>query len=76
MKFNSVLSDVGVNSTGALQGCVSSPFLFTLYTNDWISQQSNLIIMTFLDDTVLLHLLTRDCSTDVEGFVDWCDNHY
>lgn len=37
--------------------------------------------MKFLDDTVLLHRLTRDCSIDVyksavEGFADWCDNHY
>lgn len=37
--------------------------------------------MKFLDDTVLLHLLTIDCSIDdykaaVEGFVGWCDDHY
>lgn len=34
VKFDSVLSDVAVSSTGAPQGCVSSPFLFTLYTDD------------------------------------------
>lgn len=81
VKFNSVLSDVAVNSTGAPQGCVSSPLLFTLYTNDCISQQSNQLILKFSDDTVLLHLLTRDCSIDddraaIESFVGWCDNHY
>ena len=34
VKFNSALSDLAVCSTGAPQGCVSSPFLYTLYTND------------------------------------------
>lgn len=76
MKFNSVLSDVAVNSTGAPQGCVSSPLLFTLYTNDCISQQLNQFILNSL-----LHLLIRDCSIDdykaaIESFVGWCDNHY
>jgi len=63
VKVNSVLSDVAVNSTGAPQGCASSPFLFTVYTNDCISQQSNQFIIKFSDDTVLLQLLTRDCAS-------------
>lgn len=76
-----MLSDVAVNSTGAPQGCVSSPLLFTLYTNDCISQQSNQFIIKFSDDTVILQLLTRDCSIDdykaaIEVFVGWCDDHY
>lgn len=33
VKFNSVLSNTSICSTGAPQGCVSSPFLLTLYIN-------------------------------------------
>lgn len=80
MKINSVLSDVAVSSTGAPQGCVRSPFLFTLYANDCVSQQSNQFILKFSDDTILLHLSTRHCRINdykatVGGFVAWCDDH-
>lgn len=34
VKFNSVFSNLSISSTGAPQGCVSSPLLFILYTND------------------------------------------
>lgn len=80
VKFNSVLSDIVVSNTGTPQGCVSSPFLFTLYTNDCVSQQADQFILKFSDDTVLLQLMTADCTIDykaaVDVFVNWCDDHH
>ncbi len=37
VKINDTLSDVKSISIGAPQGCVCSPILFTLYTNDCFS---------------------------------------
>jgi len=80
VKFNSSLSDIALCSIGAPQGCVSSPFLFTLYTNDCISHEPNQYIVKFSDDTVLLSLLNKESSlyvhqVAVDRFVGWCDSH-
>ncbi|XDV36635.1 hypothetical protein PO909_006381 [Leuciscus waleckii] len=80
VKFNSSLSDSAVCSTGAPQGCVSSPLLFTLYTNDCITFEPNQYIVKFSDDTVLLSLLTKGNNINIhqvaiDKFVDWCDSH-
>ncbi|KAK0141045.1 RNA-directed DNA polymerase from mobile element jockey [Merluccius polli] len=78
VKFNSALSDLAVCSTGAPQGCVSSPFLFTLYTNDCVSSEPNQFTVKFSDDTVILSLLTKHTNLSVhqlavDKFVNWCD---
>ena len=81
VRFNSVMSDSAVSSTGAPQGTVSSSLLFTLYTNDCVSSQPNQCIVKFSDDTVILSLLTSEGNisshtTGVDRFVTWCDEHY
>ena len=80
VKFNSALSDLAVCSTGAPQGCVSSPFLFTLYTNDCVSSEPNQFTVKFSDDTVILSLHTKHTNLSVhqlavDKFVNWCDAH-
>ncbi len=80
VRFNSALSDIAVCWTGVPQGCVSSPFLFTVYTNDCVSVEPNQYIVTFSDDTVLLSLLTENSNLNthyaaVENLVVWCDAH-
>ena len=66
--MNDTMSSVKVVSTGTPQGCVLSPMLYILYTND--------CLIKFSDDTALLGLLFNE-ETDhgpvVEDFVDWCD---
>ena len=37
------------------QGCVSSPFLFTLYTNDCVSSQPIKFVVKFSDDNVIFY---------------------
>lgn len=81
VRLNGSLSAVKTSSTGVPQGAVSSPILFTLYTNDCRSTHQNNKIMKFSDDTIILSLLTVDtCPSvyfkEVASFHSWCeDNH-
>ena len=77
VKVNSTLSETQHISTGAPQGCVSSPVLFIIYTNDLRNQYPNNHIIKFSDDTVILSLLkTPDISLyeqEIVRTVEWCD---
>ncbi len=44
-------------STGAPQGCVLSPLLFSLYTNDCMSKDPSVKLLKFADDTKLIGLI-------------------
>lgn len=57
VKVNLTLFDVQVISTGAPQGCVSAPLVFTLCTNGCRNQYTNNYIIKFSDDTAILSLL-------------------
>jgi len=55
---NSIFSDLRYTSIGSPQGCVLSPLLFILYTDECRSTQPNCHLIKFADDTVLLSLLS------------------
>ena len=65
-------------NTGTPQGCVLSPLLYSLFTNDCVSQHSlQLVILT--DDTTLERLVTNSDDTEyrhkVNRLVSYCDNN-
>jgi hypothetical protein len=80
VKFSNVTSDCIVTNTGAPQGCVLSPLLFTLYTSDCYNKFENCTIMKYADDTVIIdNIINNDESKyklQVEEFVKWCDMNY
>jgi len=67
-------SSIMIN-TGAPQGCVLSPVLFTTYTNDCVSQHPDCSLVKFADDSSLVALLQDSDNIyheEVEKLTDWC----
>ncbi|KAG5264795.1 hypothetical protein AALO_G00258100 [Alosa alosa] len=76
---NNISSSITL-STGAPQGCVLSPLLFTLLTHDCTATYSNNHIVKFADDTTLVGLITKGDETqyrlEVNLLTTWCrDNN-
>ena len=61
-------------STEAPQGCVLSPFVYTIYTNSCRSAYSNNHYFKYAQDTALVALLPddeTDYRSDIDHFVSW-----
>lgn len=79
-KIGTTVSTKIATNTGAPQGCVLSPVLFTLYTNDCRSLFDDCTMIKYADDTVIIgKILNDDCrnyETQVQKFVEWCSENY
>ena len=80
VKFNGAKSKCVITNTGAPQGCVLSPLLFTLYTDDCRSEYDDCTIIKYADDTVIIGNITDNNETNylrqVDIFVTWCDSNF
>ena len=79
VKMGAFLSNASVLSTGAPQGCVLSPLLFTLFTNDCRASDPSTLLFKFSDDTTLEGLITdgdeKAYRNEVEQLVSWCKDN-
>ncbi|KAI5606905.1 gastrula zinc finger protein XlCGF28.1-like [Silurus asotus] len=72
---NSISSSTTL-STGAPQGCVLSPLLFTLLTYDCVAMHSSKHIIKFADDMTVLGLISKNDELayreEVQRLTAWC----
>ncbi len=80
VSISNIKSDVLTTNTGAPQGCVLSPILFTIYTNDCQSNHRNVTIMKYADDTAIIGKISNgdenNFLSQVNHFVLWSDQNY
>ena len=79
VKVNNSLSKPVILNTGAPQGCVLSPFLFTLFTNDCVSGNQSVRVVKFSDDTTVIGCVNNANESvyreEVQRLVGWCKNN-
>ena len=79
VRVGTCLSHSAILNTGAPQGCVLSPLLFTLFTNDCISHHPSIHVIKFSDDTTVVGLITDGDESiyraEVASLVDWCGDN-
>lgn len=73
------VSDTVVCSTGAPQGTVLAPFLFTLYAADFSYNTATCHLQKFSDDSAIVGLITDGDDREYRGltqdFVSWCQRN-
>ncbi len=76
VRLGKYTSNTRTISTGAPHGCVLSPLLFSLYTNDCTSKDPSVKLLKFADDTTLIGLIQDGDESayrqEVKELAVWC----
>jgi len=76
VRLKDIMSDTVVSSTGAPQGTVLAPLLFTLYTSDFCYNSELCHIQRYADDTAIVGCIKGDREEEyrslVGDFALWC----
>ena len=66
-------------NTGAPQGCVLSPLLYSLFTHDCVAKHDSNTTIKFADDTTVVGLITdndeMDYREEVRELAVWCQDN-
>ena len=72
------MSAMLILNTGAPQGCVLSPLLYSLFTQDCMAKHNSNTIIKFADDTALVGLITNNHETayreEIRDLAVWCQD--
>ena len=75
VRLKDTTSDILISSTGAPQGTVLAPLLFTLYTSDFSHNSESCHIQRFADDTAIMGCIGGDQEEEyrtlVRDFATW-----
>ncbi|XP_061908007.1 uncharacterized protein LOC133653029 [Entelurus aequoreus] len=76
VRLGKIVSDSRTTNTGTTQGCVLSPWLFSLYTNCCTSSHQSVKLLKFADDTTLIGLISNGDESayrrEVDRLTSWC----
>uniref|UniRef100_A0A6I8PZ49 Reverse transcriptase domain-containing protein n=1 Tax=Xenopus tropicalis TaxID=8364 RepID=A0A6I8PZ49_XENTR len=80
VRIGNITSSTLTLSTGAPQGCVLSPLLYTLFTHDCTATHSSNTIIKFADDTTIIGCISNGDESayraEVRALTSWCrDNN-
>ncbi len=78
VRLGELTSNTRTINTEAPQGCVLSPLLFSLYTNDCTSKDPSVKLLKFADDTTFIGLIQDGDESayrqEVEQLSFWCSH--